>query len=108
MTETASSSMNVCNEIRCPWSKKDGCDRYSVSGHCHLLGTFDDGRRHYLRNNQYWIFADDNDPRLDINILIEENAAFLATDDRTLRQVERLEQMKQLENPNRNNGHSSL
>ena len=84
----SSSSLNICNEIRCPWSRKSGCDRYTVSGHCHLLGKIGSDRREFLRDNQYWIFSDDNDPRLDINVLRKENEVFLATDVSTLRRIE--------------------
>ena len=80
---------NVCDEIRCPYSLKNGCDRYSVSNRCHLLYPGEPGaKREGLEPNQYWLFADETDPRLDINQLKDENAAWLKQDDRTQRLIE--------------------
>jgi len=76
---------NVCNEIRCPWSLKSGCDRYSVSQHCHLLN---EETRSYIDANQYWLFADTDDGAININQLREENEIFLKDDQRTQRSIE--------------------
>lgn len=52
---------NICELIQCPFAnlhpvppRSSGCERYSVSGHCHLL------RLHpQLTSNQYWLYADE-------------------------------------------------
>lgn len=76
-------SYNICNEIRCPYSLKNGCDRYSVSNHCHIFYSQPGQQREGLRANQYWLFADEADPAIDINQLRSENEAFLKQDETT-------------------------
>lgn len=79
---------NICDEIRCPYSSRNGCDRYSVSNHCHLLFPKKGQQRPGLHPNQYWLFAEENDNAIDINQLKDENEQFLKTDESTLRRVE--------------------
>jgi hypothetical protein len=59
--------INVCHEVRCPYSRKSGCDRYTVSSHCHLAysapGTVRQGIR--IRASQYWLYADDSYDRVE-------------------------------------------
>lgn len=82
-------SYNICNEIRCPYSSPNGCSRYTVSGHCHLLFPGEPGqKREGLENNQYWLFADENDPRIDINHLKQENQLWLESDETTQNLIE--------------------
>ncbi len=78
--------MNICKEIRCPFDGKHGCQRYTVSGHCHLLAGKEQlkGEPFYQRsgisNNQYWLFANDAEPLVDINELREQNRQFIEGD----------------------------
>lgn len=46
--------MNICSELRCPHARKSGCDRFSVSGLCPIAELSS------IRDNQYWLFANDN------------------------------------------------
>lgn len=74
---------NVCNEIRCPYSSPGGCDRYTISNHCHLAYPQPGQKREGLEPNQYWLFADVCDPRIDINQLKQENHDWLEQDEHT-------------------------
>lgn len=55
--------MNICKAIDCPfYNDKNngyGCQRYSVSGHCHLLTKF-----YGLENNQYILSGEKTDSEL--------------------------------------------
>jgi hypothetical protein len=77
---------NLCKELRCPYSLKNGCDRYSVSNHCHLLSQAGQ-KRDGIETNQYWLFADEA-ASIDINQLRQENEKFLAADELTQERVE--------------------
>lgn len=50
--------MNICEKIACPFAnlhptppRSSGCERYSVSNHCHLMASYPQ-----FRTNQYWLF----------------------------------------------------
>ncbi len=80
-------AINVCDEIQCPYAKKNGCDRYSVSNHCHLTTPNGPGsRREGLEPNQYWLFAEEG--AIDLTQLKSENKAWLAADETTQRRLE--------------------
>lgn len=79
---------NVCEEIKCPYAYQSGCDRYSVAAHCHLLYPAHGQRRAELKSSEYWLFAEENDPDLDINQLKDENKAFLKKDENTKCRIE--------------------
>jgi hypothetical protein len=79
---------NVCNKIECPYSSKNGCSRYVISNHCHLLYPEQGCRREGLEPNQYWLYARENDNAVDINQLKIENQSWLETDETTQRKIE--------------------
>lgn len=45
--------MNICKEIRCPFARREGCERYSVSNLCPVAKI--DG----VRPNQYFVYGDE-------------------------------------------------
>ena len=71
-------SINLCDAIQCPYSKKSGCDRYSVSDHCHLM----QGRTN-IRANQFWLFVEPGDEAIYVDRLKAENDRFLGQDEVT-------------------------
>jgi len=55
----AGSLIKVCDLVHCPYNRASGCDRYAVSGHCHLAysqpGQVRDGI--HPMASQYWLYA---------------------------------------------------
>jgi hypothetical protein len=78
---------SICKELRCPGLRQSGCDRYSVSGHCHLLAGRPrlEGEQFYensgISNNQYQLYADSDSSLVDINELRQKNDEFFAQSD---------------------------
>jgi len=72
--------INVCHAVQCPYSEKNGCNRYSVSPMCHLAysapGVVRQGFR--VRASQYWLYADDSYDRTETERL---QAEFLGSPD---------------------------
>ena len=70
--------MNVCKAIGCPFFHSHtngyGCQRYSVSGHCHLIKSSD----FVLSNNQYILCAELEDSQ--IESLKKRNDQFFVDD----------------------------
>lgn len=54
--------VKVCDAVHCPYSQSSGCNRYTVSAHCHLAysapGVVRQGIQ--VRASQYWLYADDS------------------------------------------------
>lgn len=54
--------INVCHAVRCPFSEKNGCNRYTLSTMCHLAysapGVVRPG--FHIGASQYWLYADDS------------------------------------------------
>lgn len=69
--------INICNKINCSFSKSNGCSRYTLSNHCHLMDKSLPYHKQ-LQPNQYWLFAKD-----DVNSLSmkEYNEDFISTDE---------------------------
>ena len=54
--------IKVCDAVQCPYSQTSGCNRYMVSGQCHLAYSAPGVVRQGINTqaSQYWLYADDS------------------------------------------------
>jgi hypothetical protein len=50
---------NICDAVQCPYNTRQGCQRYSVSPHCHLAYPEPGVKRDGVETlaSQYWLLA---------------------------------------------------
>lgn len=84
--------INICEAIKCPFArnlrtnKSDGCRKYSVAGHCHLLHppysnphswrVEDVDKKDIIHDTQYYLYAD---PNMDLESIKQQNDEWLRT-----------------------------
>lgn len=84
--------MNICEELRCPFALKNGCDRYTVSNVCPVAWIAPGMPHPEIRANQYWLYATDN-ADIDINERRQTLEAEVLKQESSIRWLEMREQM---------------
>ena len=88
-TNSISKEINICTEIKCPYSYKislnspSGCRKYGTASHCHLLRDRPELRE---RSTEYFLYSDPD--LVDIAELKIQNDSFFLDDLRNRKSLE--------------------